>query len=196
MKKNSLKLLALPLLASLTSPVFADDFYMGASLGQVKSSDFCDDVSDDLSSLSLTTGRCDDSDSAYKIFAGYNFSKNWGMEGAYTDLGEYSIGYSSFGRNGKAKSEVDAYSLAIVGTLPVSDSFDLFAKAGMYTGNADVRATFGTQVSTDDDYGTDGLVGVGVGYSFTDSVAVRAEWERYLADTDIDLLSAGLVFSF
>ncbi len=197
MLKKSLKLLVLPLLASLATPVVAEEFYMGVSAGKSKSSDFCGEASDVLASLSATRTSCDDNDSAYKIFAGYSFTENWAVEGAYADLGEYSIGYTNGVTSGKAKQEIDAVSLAMVGILPLTDSFNIFAKLGLYHSNIDVSATFGNVKIGDDDSDTDGLFGLGASYSITESVAIRAEWERYMdSDADIDLMSAGLVYSF
>ncbi|MDO8827601.1 outer membrane beta-barrel protein [Methylophaga sp.] len=197
MKNPSLKLLVLPLLASFAAPVFSGEFYLGANVGQAKSSDFCSEVSDDLSSLSLTRTSCDDSDSAYKIFAGYSFTENWAVEGAYADLGEFSIDYTDGSTSGKAKAELDAVSIAMVGKLPLTDDFNLFAKLGLYHSNTDASATFGGVRASDDDSSTDGLFGLGASYSLTESLAIRAEWERYMdSDADIDLMSVGLMYTF
>jgi opacity protein-like surface antigen len=44
--------------------------------------------------------------------------------------------------------------------------------------------------------GTDLSFGLGVSYSFTRNLSVRAEWERFDVDADVDLLSVGLVYRF
>ena len=44
--------------------------------------------------------------------------------------------------------------------------------------------------------GNDFTYGVGVAYNFTPNLALRAEWERFKAVDDIDLLSVGVAVKF
>ena len=43
---------------------------------------------------------CDDTDTAGKIIGGYQFSKNFDLEGAYADLGQGKAGNTTFGATG------------------------------------------------------------------------------------------------
>ena len=119
-----------------------------ASFGRAEAEDACEQVSKAVNDyvgsipegISLT-GSCDDNDNGWKIFAGYQFTPNWGIEGAYVDLGEFTANYtlqgdalvdsvpvSVFG-TAHGKATVDGFSLALTGTAPYSDNFAVFAKS-------------------------------------------------------------------
>jgi len=185
-KKISLKLLLLAALTSLAAPSYAD-LYLGGSAGQIKASDACD---------GLITTKCDDSDSAYKLFGGFRFGKFVALEAFYTDLGKISATTTTV----EAEAEEHTFGAAVVGILPVSKNFDLFAKLGVHRWDADGKGTGQNQFATVrvnvDDSGTDIMGGLGMSYSFTDSFAIRAEWENYEAGDNYDMFSAGITFGF
>lgn len=72
----------------------------GGSIGQ-------SDVDDEITNGLITSGSVDGKDIAFKIFGGYMFNRNFGVEGAYVDLGEVSYS-GSFGgapvTGGKSRS--------------------------------------------------------------------------------------------
>ena len=99
----------------------------------------------------------DSNHTSYKIFGGFQATKNFGGELAYTNFGEYR------GDNS------DSWSLAATGTVPF-DNWNVFGKLGM-TRN---YIKFGNSATH-----TDLLAGVGVGYNFTNNVGVRLEYEDF-----------------
>jgi OOP family OmpA-OmpF porin len=137
---------------------------------------------------------CDETDSAYKLFAGYKFNKNFAIEGSYVDFGEFTAKDAVSGV--KARAEVDSFGIAVMGILPVAKHFDLFAKLGFHSWDTKAVATGNNVRATEDDSGTDVVYGLGASYSFTDSVAIRAEWENYDSEDDVNVISAGLTYSF
>src|SRR4029453_14758447 len=56
-------------------------FYVGASVGQATSTD-------------CNLPSCDDKDTSYRVFGGYQFNRNLALEGGYAPLGEVSGGAS------------------------------------------------------------------------------------------------------
>ncbi|MEX0958544.1 MAG: outer membrane beta-barrel protein [Burkholderiales bacterium] len=156
-------------------------FYVGAGAGQT-SSDLCSDPA--FAGLS-----CDDKDTGIKVFGGYNFLPNFGVEAAWIDLGEASVS----GPGGSGKVSVDGYQIAGVGILPINPQFDVFGKVGFYMWDAELTSTFGN--ASED--GTDLMFGFGGAWNFTPQLSLRAEWERFdVDDEDADLLSASIVFKF
>lgn len=156
--------------------------YAGGSIGMTSV-----DVCDDLASLGLS--ECDDQDMGFKVFGGFRFHENFGAEAAYVDLGEVTVS----GPGGSGSVETDGFEFAGVGTLPLNEQFDLFAKLGLYMW--DVSAV-GPAGSSDDD-GTDLMFGLGGAWNFTEQLSARAEWERFDLDGDnVDFLSVGLQFNF
>jgi OOP family OmpA-OmpF porin len=156
--------------------------YIGASFGQTSS-----DALDDLESIPGVS--VDDSDTGYKIFAGYSFNANFAIEGFYTDLGEISA------TNGVTTASVSLDSLGVAGLaiLPLNDDFGLFAKVGYQRWDAELKAT---GVSSTNEDGSDAVLGLGVTYD-VQNVSLRGEFERYAIDgDDVDLLSVGIAYNF
>ena len=159
-------------------------FYLGGSVGNAKA-DYSENDSD--------IGNIDFSDeqTAYKVFAGYNFGLlpllNVAVEGAYVDFGSLEDEIQN------VKTEVDLNALALTGLI----GFDLgpvglFAKAGLVSWDGDVKA-FGGSAS---ESGTDPVYGVGAKVQLG-SFAVRAEYEYYDLDSfEIDYFSVGAAYTF
>lgn len=158
------------------------DAYLGAGMGRSSV-----DSSEDGISF-------DDTDTGWKFFGGYAFNENIAVEGAWVDIGDFTdnVSVPALGVN-KMSLDIDGFAVSGVGSLPVGDSAAVFGKLGIWSWNADGKVV---GVSADDS-GTDVMFGVGGSYSFTDAISVRAEWERFKADSDdADLLSVSGVFNF
>ncbi|MDD5248909.1 MAG: outer membrane beta-barrel protein [Rhodocyclaceae bacterium] len=98
---------------------------------------------------------------AYKLFAGYDFNRNWAIEGAWADLGKPQWP--------QGESRETAWYLAGKGTVPISSQFDLFAKLG---------ASW-NKVALNDTKKTDLLAGVGAEYLFNKQLGLRLEYEDF-----------------
>jgi len=172
------------------SQASAQGFYIGGSVGK---SDFDDNNTTGL----ITSGTVDGKDTGIKIFGGYQFNQNFGVELAYVDLGKAS--YSGFFgaapvTGGTVKTS--GLNISAVGTLPLGSGFALFGKAGLFTWEAKANDTTGGLPFSATDDGVDLSLGIGASYDFTKNFAIRAEWERFKAVGDIDLLSVGVVYKF
>lgn len=180
-------------------------FYIGGSFGQSRISDFSgSDVDRELASVGITsTTTTDDKDTGWKAFAGYRVMKYLAVEGAYTNFGDASARVTvTAPAAGVANVELEneAWSLSVLGILPLNDKFSLFGRLGFNVWNVEATAT-GTGSATGrysyDEDGTDVLYGLGASYHFTPNLNLRAEWERYDFDgNDIDFVSVGLGWSF
>lgn len=143
-------------------------FYIGAGAGDatIKDSGF------------------DESDSAYKILAGYNIGfipfVDFAVEGSYVDFG--NPGTST---NNVEVTGLDAFGLAGLNFGPVG----IFAKAGVMSW--DLKTVNGSS-----DSGTDPAYGIGAKFSFL-SFAVRAEYEVFTFDkADAEMVSVSATFTF
>ncbi|WP_027251106.1 OmpA family protein [Photobacterium halotolerans] len=123
------------------------------------------------------------------VFLGYQFSPLVGLEGGYTYLGEadYDLGSGGF----------EAYGLDLVAKLtwPVTDTVDLYAKAGGFFFNVD------NTVNGADDSGTSGTAGVGAEFYMNPNVSTRLEYQYYNqvgrsepGKTDIHFYGLSLVY--
>lgn len=143
-------------------------FYIGAGAGDA----------------SIKEGAFDESDSAYKILAGYNIGfipfVDFAVEGSYVDFG--NPGTST---NNVEVTGWDAFGLAGLNFGPVG----IFAKAGAMKWDLSSNTGFS-------DSGTDPAYGIGAKFSFL-SFAVRAEYEVFEFDTaDSDMVSISAIFTF
>lgn len=170
--------------------------YFGFGVGQAKN-DACDAQPSGTS--------CTDSKTVGRIVGGYEFNENFAIEGAYTSLGEGEL-IAETGP-GRAKIDGSAFSISAVGSIPLSDSWALFGKAGMSRWDAEASVTdgFGDTYSADDD-GNDPVYGLGIKW-VEGQYSLRLEYERYelgLADStdgffddqDVDIISLTYVIGF
>jgi len=167
--------------------------YAGLSIGQSKFSDACEG-----SVPAGFTVTCDDKDTAWRIFGGYQFHPNIGVEIGYADLGRAQATVSSGGLSATAKVEATAFDAVAVGSWPINQAFSLYGKLGLYHGEAKLTASGTGGSSSDKDTGSDLTYGLGARYDFNRNIGVRAEWQRYndFSGSDIDVLSVGLLYRF
>lgn len=136
---------------------------------------------------------CDDTDTAFRIFGGYNFNKNFGAELGYSELGKAK--FSAAGVSGDAKST--AWDVMAVGTLPLNQKFDLYGKLGWYF--ADTK-TSGALSSSDSN--NDFTFAIGGAYNFNKNLSARLEWQQYTKvgsdsnNGDVDVIGVGVVYKF
>jgi OOP family OmpA-OmpF porin len=174
-------------------------WYIGGSFGQSEADVDC-----------AGTTSCDDSDTAWKIFAGYQINRNFAVEAGYGSLGEVKLSTPPFVFLGtpipaaNVKIETNVWEVVGIGSVPIADRFSLFGKVGIYGSDTDIDVNFPGFGSTgDSDDNVDLTFGFGARYDFTRNFGVRAEWQRYgdvsasdFGESDVDVLSVGIVFRF
>ena len=104
------------------------------------------------------------------------------VEASYVDFGNPSTSLGNVEVTG-----LNAFGLAGLSFGP----FGIFAKAGAISWDSD--ATFGG--FSESDSGTDPAYGLGARFAFG-SFAVRAEYEVYDLDADVDMVSVSGVYTF
>ena len=199
-------------LAALSSAgVAAQDagWYGGANLG--RSGATIDDARINSSLLGSGFGSSvivdDDRSTGFKAFGGYQINKNFAVEGGYFDLGNFGYTATTVPAgtlDGRIK--LRGLNLDLVGTVPLSEKFSVFGRAGMnyaqardsFSGTGAVQVANPNPRKNDTNY----KLGLGLQYALTESLAVRAEAERYRVNDaignrgHIDLVSVGLIYRF
>lgn len=167
-------------------------FFAGISLGQ-------SDIGNEIAIPAvITSGSVDGKDTAFKLYGGYMFSRNFGAELSYVKLGDVSYSGSFFGLPVTGGTvETSGFNISAIGAFPINPQLSLFGKVGFFMWEADFSdRTNNVPFSATAD-GTDLSFGLGVNYNFTRNLGVRAEWERLkVEDADADLFSVGLVYRF
>jgi OOP family OmpA-OmpF porin len=141
-----------------------------------------------------------ETDTGFKLFGGYQFSRYFALEGALVGL-TYEVG--------PANDSKDGLAVEAVGILPIGKRFGLLGKLGFfswdeYVGNNTYNCYSFTggytcyQNQTEIDNGTSAVYGVGLQYYVTKRWSLRTEWERFtdVGEGDVDLISFNGVFHF
>jgi OmpA-OmpF porin, OOP family len=190
-KKGSWGIFAAVLLLGLAAaPAAAQEdkgLYLGGSLGEAKSKNTCEGF----------PGPCDDTDTAYKLFGGYQVNRYFAWELGYGYLGDVT-GTSVFGSFEVTNKALD---FSAIIALPINERFAVYGRLGVYRSQVELRGAFaGLQGG---DHNTSFTWGLGLRFDFGRAVAVRAEWQHYpeiggsnAGIDDIDYLSLGLVMRF
>ena len=153
----------------------SNPYYFGGAIGPSEADSYCSGAS-----------NCEDKDTAWKLFAGYKIIDKLSAEAAYINLGDIHKG----GEN----SDTSAITLNAVGTMPVTEQFDVFGKVGAMRWSSDN--------SDGDENGYGFTYGVGAKMHLNETTKLRAEWEKLPGietsngdDTDINMLSIGVELS-
>lgn len=206
---GKLSLVALAIMAS--GVALADDsgWYVGANAGQSTAKIDDAKIISGLvgSGVTSVTVSDTDRDTGYKLFGGYQFNRNFAVEGGAFYLGNFGFKATTVPA-GTLTGNINlrGVNLDLVGTLPITENFSVFGRVGAnYTQARDSFSGTGA-VSvlnpSPSEYDTNPKIGLGIQYAFTDSLAMRAEVERYRVNDavgskgDIDLVSLGLVYRF
>ena len=155
----------------------------------------------------LRTFSSDSSGTGWKIFAGYQITRNWGVEAGYVDFG--SIGFNGTAAVGAVTGtftgsvDVSAWTLALTGTMPMNQDWDLTGKLGAYnwrtnnaSGTVSVPGVGTAAITAANDNGTDVLVGIGVRYNINKNLGIHADWEYFGGNDTINFFSIGLRYKF
>lgn len=168
--------------ASMSFPVNADEgskelsWYAGVGAGMSK---LDPDTSGTIFSIE------DDTDTGFKLFAGYEIKQDWFLELGYSDLGKAKM--ATFG-------EVEYQFIGLSGRYNFYDyelngkDLVLFAKAGL--ASLDNTST----IPYDNNNSTQLFYGAGIEYPLLESLVLRAELETY--DEDASFVSINIVKYF
>lgn len=199
------------MVATTGSVAVADDsgWYVGANVGQSVSRIDDGRIEATLRASGLATVSMDDDERhlGYKLFGGYQFNRYLSLEAGYFNLGNFGFtALTSPEGTLKGELKVQGTNFDLVGTLPITQRFAVFGRAGM--NYAVVRDRFERSGSVNilqshySERGFNYKLGFGVQYDLTESLRIRGEAERYRIDEpvagkgDIDLFSFGLIYRF
>lgn len=156
-------------------------FYLGGSLGQATFPEFC-------TGSALT---CDDTDTGWKIFGGYQFIPYLGIEASYIDWG--TIGGTVAGTPPRdVPLSQTSMGLALVASLPLGERFSVFGKLGRARVKQETPASLSGNFERKS---TDTLRGLGAKFAFAPRWSARVEWEE-TKDIEAHMISIGVEFRF
>jgi OOP family OmpA-OmpF porin len=125
-----------------------------------------------------------DDDTAWKLFGGYDINRHFAVEVAYSDLGEVT----ELGVNTDAR----AYELSGLLKFPLGNQFSIYGLGGI----ANVKAETSGPLGTVSDDSTELTWGLGAQMNLSPTFGLRAQWQRYETDEEVDVVSLGLLWKF
>src|SRR6266511_1209562 len=122
---------ALLALIAVSTPALSQDtgWYAGLGVGQSTAKGACDGIAGPGIS-------CDEKDTAFKILGGYQVNQNFGVEFAYTDLGQATASFAGFGSIAIAAK---GFELLGVGTMPINQQWSVYGKLGLFRWDVDAK---------------------------------------------------------
>ena len=195
------------LFLTFTAPAWAESpphrFFAGGSYGASLLGHDAGSFDDD----SLTEIRLDDSDTAWKLFAGYRLSSRFAVEIGFVDLNNdvdnrttlwaISDGGGSTYPPGPISVDIDeprtTYA-ALTVALPLGERLRLLGKLGAHSWRTDVTTLDSEGSSSRSKSGIDALVGFGLDVHLGGRTSLRAEWARYadIVGDEVDMASIGI----
>lgn len=202
-------------------PAFAaggtSPWYAGLNVGFASTSIDDGSINSDLLTVpgitSASTTSKNESDTGFKLFAGYLVNSNFALEGGYADLGKFNMdtAVTAFGSPVTLRSEIKAsgWNIDAVGIIPVANNWSIMGRLGVIRADVKVDVSANGPVGSASDSvsstTTDMKYGLGFQlYDVTQAFGIRGEWERYhnlgdkdtTGEGDVDLWSVGIVVKF
>ena len=129
-------------------------------------------------SSALPQSGSDKHGQAVKVFGGYRFNENLGVEAGYAALGSFSESVSVGGAGLKQDGKARSIFAAVTGRLPLGESFALHGRLGLSSGKVS-----GTDVLPASDSLMGGanslMLGVGAEYKPLPNVALTVNFDDY-----------------
>ncbi len=196
-------------LATATASAQDSGWYIGANGGLSKANIGEEEIRNGLlgAGVAMTEYREDDDHFGFKLLTGYQFNQMFSLEGGYFDLGNFDFTATTLPAGTlQEEIKVRGVNLDLLLMLPVSEVLSAFVRAGAsyaesnisFAGSGAVTVLEAKRSERDTNY----KYGLGAQYSLTDSLAFRAEAERYRINDavgnrgDVDLYSAGVIYRF
>ena len=157
--------------------------------------------------LTVTTLNRDDNDNAYRVFLGYQFNRNVGLEASFFDLGRFNYhATTSPAGTLDGQTKIQGGGVDVVGALPLSDNWSLLGRVGgqfaktrnVFSGTGAVFVSDPSPSARQFNY----KVGAGLQYAFNPHFLMRGEAEQYrtrdaIGGNDrVQVFSLSLVFPF
>lgn len=175
--------------AALAAPLAAqaDNAYVGANIGRAEQK-----ISVDASSIKENT-------TGFKLYGGYDYTKNFGVEVGYVDFRKVEKSVGVIG----ASSKPESIYVAATGTLPLNAQFSLFGKLGVAYSHTEVKAWEPGFSATTTKNQTNAMIGVGASFALDKKISFVAEYENFGKvakeggdSVKADLLSVGVRYAF
>ena len=162
-------------------------------------------INGNVGQSNVSKGVYDDDDTGFGANVGYRWAVApnvlLGVEGGYTDLGEFST-KGRYSGLGIPNAELSGWNLGVNGHFNVTDNWYVSGRAGLF--RADVKGGYFDNVGAPvrvDDTSDKWYAGAGFGYDFNNNFSVGLNYDYYKADKhnldlNSDLVSVSAEYRF
>ncbi|HKQ82013.1 MAG TPA: outer membrane beta-barrel protein [Steroidobacteraceae bacterium] len=217
-------LAGLALAATATTATAAESgFYFGGALGQ-SSYDVKKGDADAIFDFALfeagnevgfdvldTDSDMDKSDTLFGALVGYQFGPYFAVEAAYLDLGKadydndaviFSPTLGGMTINGGLSLESSGPALSGIGILPLSESFDLYARLGVFFSDTKLKVSIEGESDSLSGNDEDLFYGLGASWNIGTSWTLRLEYQMFekvgkkneTGEGDVDAVTLGVLY--
>jgi OOP family OmpA-OmpF porin len=123
-----------------------------------------------------------DNNDVVQGIVGYRLNSFLALEGSYIDFGRYG--------SSAANAKTTGYTAALKGTIPITQTVEIFAKAGQLWHETDYNIA--TVSGSSDDKSL--FAGAGVNFKVTDNFLLNAQYTWYDVDLEADDVSSDSKF--
>lgn len=162
-------------------------FYAGAGVGSF------DVQIDDFDDVDATIDSYDSDDTAWKAFGGWRLNPYFALELAYVNLGKPD---DEIVPGTTLTVETDGFAPYAVGTLPIGDWFELFAKAGYYWYDVEARLDTPLGSGSESESNETFVWSAGAGVNIFEHFNIRLEYEEFDFDEADDASALWLTGAF
>ena len=109
-------------------------WYGGANVGRSAATIDDERINSGLLGRGFTSSTIvdDDRSTGYKVFGGYQLNRNFAVEGGYFDLGNFGYAATTVPAGTlDGRIQLRGLNLDLVGTVPLSEKFSVFGRAGL-----------------------------------------------------------------
>ena len=198
-------------LTAVAAQAEENGWYGGINLGRSSGGVSSGQIDGVLNKQGITSSTATGShDTSYNLNLGYQFNRNFALEGGYNDFGKLKVNSTvTAPANDTASGNWSAtgWSAVGVGILPLDRNFSVYGKAGVVFADTKLSLSSDTganAISGGSRRSTNGTYGLGVSYDFGNRVVGKLEWNRYqgLGDSnttgsaDLNTYMAGVAYKF
>ncbi|QNA89150.1 outer membrane beta-barrel protein [Massilia sp. Dwa41.01b] len=133
-------------------------------------------------------------------FFGYKINKNFAVEAGYHRLAKADVAYydPEFDADVRASAKFDQIDFSVIGTLPLSEGFNLYGRLGYnrLEIKSTATATIGSETGSarESQHENKVLYGLGLSYDFAPNVTGRLEVQK--PHSDITKIAVGVALGF
>lgn len=166
--KSQFVLGAIAAVSLIPSIVVADDgFFVTGAVGSA-------DLNEDFDGL-----RVDTDSTAFRFTVGWRFNEYVAVEAGYHNFGRFSETINAGGTSVRISVRGDGFMFGGIGSLPVTESLALFARAGAFFWDADADINNVTAARPED---SNLYFGAGARLALTERFALMVDGSRYDLD--------------